>query len=564
MNLKNRNNAIIKDLRHERDRVDDEQRYVTGSGGGGVTDHSLLSNLSYASSGHTGFLQDTNDVIKDTHIDWGSGAGQVNCADIPIQLLGSPTFNDQCDFNKIQGAVGLVSGGVVSDNGDGTVAVSAGTGFVKSTDSDVGELLSFNFDADASVSCTDNSLNFILIQYNGGSPAITSTVDFSTIDFNTEFVIGYCYRVSTTVHIIQAGNHVPNYATYNCRRLFYRGVERMSGGLISEIGTRNIASNAGVFYLGQCKIDITAKDTSGADTFTYYYRDGIGDWTTVATQTQIDNVYWDDGTGTLNDLTSNRYGVHWVFIDLDSNLHVVYGQGDYTLAQAQNASVPSSYPDFLVKFAILAAKIIIQKNAATFTEIDSAFSTVFTVSSVANHNDLSSLQGGTTNEYYHLTSAEYTGTGTGNFVRASTPTLVTPIIGVATATSVTIGANTLDTNEWAYLDGLNQALKTTDSPSFASLTLTDNSATITHTGTTSLTLVSNDGVVIVEGVTFTGGALTGITSLTVDNLVINGNDISSSSGDITLTPTAGSQVIIDGHWEFDANTLTAVSDTNTT
>ena len=32
------------------------------------------------------------------------------------------------------------------------------------------------------------------------------------------------------------------------------------------------------------------------------------------------------------------------------------------------------------------------------------------------HNDLTGLQGGTTDPYYHLTSAEYTGTGTGVFV----------------------------------------------------------------------------------------------------------------------------------------------------
>ena len=39
-----------------------------------------------------------------------------------------------------------------------------------------------------------------------------------------------------------------------------------------------------------------------------------------------------------------------------------------------------------------------------------------------NHNDLASLQGGTTSEYYHLTSAEYTGTGTGVFARKDAPT----------------------------------------------------------------------------------------------------------------------------------------------
>jgi len=49
-----------------------------GGGGGGVTNHSLLTNLDYASAGHTGFLEDTNDSINDTHIDWGTGANQIS------------------------------------------------------------------------------------------------------------------------------------------------------------------------------------------------------------------------------------------------------------------------------------------------------------------------------------------------------------------------------------------------------------------------------------------------------------------------------------------------------
>ena len=38
------------------------------------------------------------------------------------------------------------------------------------------------------------------------------------------------------------------------------------------------------------------------------------------------------------------------------------------------------------------------------------------------HNQLGGLQGGTSNEYYHMTSVEYTGSGTGVFARAASPT----------------------------------------------------------------------------------------------------------------------------------------------
>lgn len=47
-----------------------------------------------------------------------------------------------------------------------------------------------------------------------------------------------------------------------------------------------------------------------------------------------------------------------------------------------------------------------------------------------------------------------------------------------TGTSFVIGANTLDTNEWAFLDGQDQALKIADSVEFAQVTLTGTGKTI--------------------------------------------------------------------------------------
>ena len=49
------------------------------------------------------------------------------------------------------------------------------------------------------------------------------------------------------------------------------------------------------------------------------------------------------------------------------------------------------------------------------------------------HNDLAGLQGGTATEYFHSTSAEYTGTGTGVFVRKTNAALITPALGTPTA-----------------------------------------------------------------------------------------------------------------------------------
>ena len=55
-----------------------------------------------------------------------------------------------------------------------------------------------------------------------------------------------------------------------------------------------------------------------------------------------------------------------------------------------------------------------------------------------------------------------------------------------------------------------------------------------------------------------------LTKATVDYLVFNGNDISSSTGDITITPYTGNDIILDGHWEFDGGELTGLTNVNST
>ena len=62
------------------------------------------------------------------------------------------------------------------------------------------------------------------------------------------------------------------------------------------------------------------------------------------------------------------------------------------------------------------------------------------------HDELAGLQGGSANQYYHLTNSEYTGTGTGTFVRQVSANLTTPNIGAATGTSLNLGGNLISGN----------------------------------------------------------------------------------------------------------------------
>jgi len=161
-------------------------------------------------------------------------------------------------------------------------------------------------------------------------------------------------------------------------------------------------------------------------------------WTKTNVST-YNNTQYDNGTA-LQTLGGGKHAVNWVYryIDGDSlpRLAYVLGGGDYSLAQAQASTVPTP-PTVLTQMALLVGRIIVVKSAATAVQIDSAFTQVFSGTTVTDHNDLANLQGGTAGGYFHLTSAEYTGTGSGNFVRATSPTLVTPLLGTPTSATLT-------------------------------------------------------------------------------------------------------------------------------
>ncbi len=158
------------------------------------------------------------------------------------------------------------------------------------------------------------------------------------------------------------------------------------------------------------------------------------------------------------------------------------------------------------------------------------------------HNDLGGLQGGTSGEYYHLTSTEYTGTGTGNFVRIISPSLTTPNIGVATATSI------------------NKVLVTAPATS-ATLTIADGKTltannTLTFTGTDTSSVAFGSGGTVL----YNGGALGTPSSGTVTNLTGTASiNINGTVG--ATTPTTGKFTTVEttGNIELGHATDTTIS-----
>lgn len=481
-------------------RVYDDQPPLNagGTGGGGVA--SVTASAPLASSGGG------NPNISLT--------GQVPGSQVDLASLAGAAYVTLQQNQDILHSTGWISGGAITNNGDGTITVAAGEGLIRASNSDVATLYTCHWAAAASMALTDATTNYLVVNYNAGVPILAITTVIPT-DYNTVIHLATIYRSGTDLHIFSPSRHtVGNAASLTMRELEeIMPFANASGGQISASGTRNIAITAGAWWNGLTRFTTAAFDSSGADRFAYYYRNGGGGWTEVTGVAQINNTQYDNGTGALATLTANRYGVHWVYLGADGDVRVQYGQGDYTLNNAQNATIPTPPPELLADSRLI-GKIIIQKSAAAFLSIESALSKVFSPASVSDHNSLSGLQGGTVSEYYHLTSAQnalLSGTQSANTVLAG-PTsggaavpafrgIVSADLTTALTTPPAIGGTTPAAGAFSQLTVL--PTDSTPGSAFTGSTL----GILVSAGATQIT-AAKIGVALSNTATGTGGANT--------------------------------------------------------
>jgi hypothetical protein len=404
-----------------------------------ITEADITDLGSYATTSHTHTLVDVTDItataaevnlldLSGLTIGWVLAADSATTASWR-QLLTSELNNDAGfitgsllnispaayttlqDLQTVIHSAGHISGGIISDNGDGTYNVTGGEGTIRSSDSSTADLYFINWVASNNIAIADGLTRFIGIEYNGGAPQIVvKTTD--VWDFNTEFPLGAVIREGSIIHVHSfkqiMGNHISlmNQRAYETDPL---SRDKRGGGLkIGATGTRNVSVTAGNVWSRFDRKTITSKDTSASDTFDAYYDDGAGGWTRIAAQSQINNSQYDNGSGSLQTLTNNRFTVRWVYVEVDDELVVVFGKGEYTsLALAKLESTPASLPPRLEQFGLLIGRIIVEELVDPFTSISSAFDVTFNPTNVINHNDLSLLQGGTAGESFHLTEAQH-------------------------------------------------------------------------------------------------------------------------------------------------------------
>ena len=312
---------------------------------------------------------------------------------VKVSELGEATYDDAQDYINFFGDRTLITGGGITDNGDGSATVAAGTAWAKVTDSDMAIGKFFDFPADNSVALTDQLTNFVYLDYNGGTPQIVvTTASITTHGFKQDHIhIATIFRDGTTLHFHEEDAiGIGRVNIVDMRLLEMHDADRASGLVTSDGGSLALSITAGVIYEGLSR---HATIVDGSTWSTWYYDGDLGTpaWVEVTGQSAIDNARYNDVATGLSNLTSNRYAVHWVYVDIDGeNMFIVYGQGDYTINQAEEAGVPSSLPDIAVHYGVLIAKIVVQEGQ-TSLEILYPWTTTFHSSLATDHGSLAGL-----------------------------------------------------------------------------------------------------------------------------------------------------------------------------
>ena len=361
---------------HVIDRDTDNTIIGVGVNPSGTTDGYLLKYRDEDDAGTTVYWEISNSIGSDIAVE--------------LPVLGTPTYDSLQDLINNTLSSGYFGGGAITDSGSGQIDVASGYGYIRADSGETTELMAFDWTGETDIDLTNDSLNYVYVDYNSGTPDIAVTADVTSLNHTSQFVIGMVYREDTDIHVAQTGQKLDNFI-HNLYYYFFEveGIKRASGIATSETGTRNIAITSGVMTWALQRTATAEVNTSTTGTFGYYYNNGS--WQLVSGETQINNLQYNNYGVGLATLTAQRYGVHWVFMTIDGDVYVVYGKGDYTLAQAQAAAVPSTLPNELISIAIPIAKVIIQKSASSFTSVSLPWTANIGFSPASDHGSLAGL-----------------------------------------------------------------------------------------------------------------------------------------------------------------------------
>lgn len=318
-------------------------------------------------------------------------------------------------FETEEGAVaaGAITEPILTSNDtNGTATVSTVEVLLRDNPNHTGLLKKYTVEGNT-FTFTDGTEEYISVRYNNGNPIMVKEIVGSVINNSDIIPLFTCWRQGNKVHSLSfdsIGSGLPNKlqsAEYH-KSMYARSSD---GGLIlGEINTpnpRTLLVSEALVYTGAISQFVGAFNSSVDQLTEAVITNGIWSYTDKLV---YNNTQYNTSTGLVTLSNSNKWTVVWFYRSIGDAKQTFYVLGDSEYnneAVADKAIERTDLPLLLRKHCIHIGRILIQYGMNSGT-VESAFRPTYQSTNVINHNDTANKQGGTTNEYYHLTSLDYT------------------------------------------------------------------------------------------------------------------------------------------------------------
>lgn len=267
--------------------------------------------------------------------------------------------------------------------------------------------------AGSTLTCVDNVMNYVYVDYNGGNPIYQVTQDRLLINESNTIPINTVLASSGYLHL----SHWDSVGSGLSNKLHHRLVNTQrhvrESGLALSVTAGVVTIGEGIVWRGARDFNLPVTISDGSNNTQWFAYTCVNNvWSSTFMPTPAYNyTKYNNRTTGLVSLGANKYTINWIFRGVEDHNHgyVILGDKEYKdLATATAESVIPPLPPLAPLHTILVGRIICKVNVVTPAAVESAFDAQFVGTVINDHNSLSGLNGGTFGEYYHLTQLDYT------------------------------------------------------------------------------------------------------------------------------------------------------------
>ncbi len=285
--------------------------------------------------------------------------------------------------------LGLISGGDLTIDSGLTLAVSSGIGYNTNLSgliiyqTWIGDTITLPINANSYICINSNGI----LSYSSSYPNSMNNILLGLVSTNATDII---YIQNTPLN----SSHYANYSTTMFKNAI--GPIYSSGSSVAEFGTRQLTVSQGLYYFTNNQF---IPGGGSPVTFDAYYRSVTpGIFTVISSQTTVPNTDYDDGSGTLQPLTTSYYTKHLLLLlgGPSESYTLIYGQTEYISQGAAEAGGLPIVPSFVTDAFVRVASIIVQEGTTNIISfIDErpriGFASSSTTGVITVHGDLLGL-----------------------------------------------------------------------------------------------------------------------------------------------------------------------------